>query len=311
MRILLLGDSHLGVERRFWNPPPGWTRAQDHLAALRAALAPAFRAEVELVIHAGDLFDRSRPPPAAVAQAHHLLGALARRVPVVLLAGNHDRHGLGPSLGARDLPAGLRLVDAPGSLDLAGLRLGFVPHRAEAGRWAADARAACAGGVDLLVTHQAFAGARVPGFTFHPGRPAETIGPDQLPPGVGLILSGHVHTAQRLDLGPARVIHPGSTERSSFVEADEPKGAVLIETGGGPLAWRTRWRAHPVRPMLRVRSDEDLDRVVPGALVALPPSALRSLGPLAAARGGIVALPPAVPSPSRRQLPLFPRAAPR
>lgn len=310
MRILLLGDSHLGVERRFWNPPPGWSRAQDHLAALRAALDPAFRDEVELVIHAGDLFDRSRPPPTAVAQAQGLLGALARRVPVVLLAGNHDRFGLGPTLGARDLPAGLHLVDAPGSLDLAGLRLGLVPHRAGVGRWAADARAACAGGVDLLVTHQAFAGSRVPGFTFQPGRPADTLGPDQLPPGVGLVLSGHVHTAQQLDLGPARVIHPGSTERSSFVEADEAKGAVLIEVVGGPPAWRARWRAHPVRPMRRVRDEDDLDRIEPGALVALPPAALRRLGPPAAARGGIVALPPAIPAPSRRQLPLFPRALP-
>ena len=62
MRILHVTDTHLGYEAWFRGAPPGWSRADDHLEAFRLALRPAFQEEVDLVVHSGDLFNRSTPP---------------------------------------------------------------------------------------------------------------------------------------------------------------------------------------------------------------------------------------------------------
>lgn len=301
MRILHLGDTHLGIQRRFWRPPVGWSRADDHLAALRRALAPAFAGEVDLVVHAGDVFDRSRPPPRAVAEARALLVDLSRRVPVLVLAGNHDRRGLQVHLGAG---AGtLTVVDRPCAVSIAGLRIACVPHQRLATDWAATARAAVGGGVDLMVTHQAFAGAEVPGFVFRVGGPSETVDERHLPDGVLAVLNGHIHPRQVLRCGDADVVYPGSTERTSFSESGQQKGTALWTWGTRP---RWRWVDHPTRGMRRVVGEHELDRVVPGELVGVPTPRLKDWGPAVHARGGILALPPARSrAPDRRQLRLF------
>jgi DNA repair exonuclease SbcCD nuclease subunit len=302
MRILHLGDTHLGTVRRAWNPPEHWTRADDHMAAMRHALAPAMREEVDLVVHAGDVFNRSSPPRAAVMAGLALLQAAARRVPVVVLAGNHDRLGLRRNLG----PGGgqLHVIDLPTRLRIGALTLALVPHRRDAAEWAAAAKRVVAGGVDLLVTHQAFAGARVPGLTFRVGHPAETLDARHLPPRVPAVLNGHIHPRQVVPCRDVPVVYPGSTERTSFSESHDVKGVALWDLGRAP-----KWRFHdlPTRPMVTVRRESDLARVRPGTLVGIRPVELRKWAKPAADRGGIVALPPdrRLREPSRAQIPLF------
>jgi DNA repair exonuclease SbcCD nuclease subunit len=77
---------------------------------------------------------------------------------------------------------------------------------------------------------------------------------------VTTLMSGHIHRFQVLtkDLQgcpvPTPVFYPGSTERTSFVEKDEPKGYLVLEieptdkVAGGILK---RWQFHelPARPM--------------------------------------------------------------
>jgi DNA repair exonuclease SbcCD nuclease subunit len=299
MRILQLGDTHLGFQRRTWGGPPGWSPAQDHRAAWQRALEPALRGEVELVIHTGDLFDRSRPPPEDRRWARQQLAALGRRCPVVVLAGNHDRRGLRVHLG-EDLP-GVRIVDEATVLAHGGLRLGFVPHQRQAAAWAATAARVGREGVDLLITHQAFDGCAVPGFRFRPGRPAETVAAHQVPAGVRWVLSGHLHPHQSLRCGAATVVYAGSTVRTSAGEGPGPKGTVIWELGA-EVSWR--FRPHPSRPWLSVREEADLDGVPEAALVSLAPERIRSWGAQVRARGGRVVLPSQRRAP-RAQLRLF------
>ncbi|MGH7695679.1 MAG: metallophosphoesterase, partial [Gemmatimonadaceae bacterium] len=64
VRILLLADTHLGfdlpvrprIERR--------RRGHDFLANYAAALQPALDGAVDLVVHGGDVFNRSRVVPS-------------------------------------------------------------------------------------------------------------------------------------------------------------------------------------------------------------------------------------------------------
>jgi exonuclease SbcD len=299
VRLLHVTDTHLGVDRWYRGAPSGWRRGDDHLAAFRAALAPAFAGEVDLVLHTGDLFDRSRPPPRAVAAAVALLTEVARCVPVLVLPGNHDRRGLRAHLGG-DLP-GVTVVDEAAPVRLAGLRLAIVPYLPDADGWAAAAAFACHGGVDLLLAHQAFDGVRVPGFTFRVGAQADTVGAAHLPVGVRHILCGHIHPRQVVDVGEAVVVHPGSSERTSFGEREETKGTAIWELGGAPT-WRFVDGA--TRPMHVVDGPEDLDAVGAGDLVLLRGAAQDAEVERAAlARGGWVS-PWAPPT---AQLPLFGR----
>jgi len=300
MRILQLGDTHLGLACRTWGGPPGWQRSHDFLRAVEVLLQPALAGEVDLVVHTGDVFDRSSPPRAAVEAAVALFERVADCCPMVVVRGNHDRKGLGKSLGRSR--GNLHIVDEHTVLDVAGLRMALVPHRRQAADWADDAAAVSAGGVDLLVCHQGVDGVRVPGFTFRVGRPAETLGVEHIPAGVRHILSGHIHPRQVVRLGDTEVVYGGSTERTAASEAEQAKGAVVWEWGTAP---RFAFVDGPSRRLVRVKGADDLDRVQPGDFVSMAPRLLRSLGPAVGVRGGILRLPRARPAPSRQQLRLF------
>lgn len=267
MRILHLSDTHLGTERAARGAPRGWRRAEDHALAMEAALRPAFDEQVDLVLHTGDLFDKPNPPTEAIGSAVELLHRASRRVPTVILPGNHDRRGLKTHL--MDLP-GLHICDEPTRLVFGPLALAVVPYYREADAWAAAAAEATGPGVDLLLAHQSFHGSSVPGFRFRAGVHRETVGREHLPRGARLIATGHLHPRQTVRMGDAAVVHTGSTERTSFSEQDEIKGYTLWN-----FDRRVTWTFVdvPTRPMRMLHHIDDLPRVAPGSLVALGPDA--------------------------------------
>ena len=298
MRVLHLTDTHLGHRRTLIGAPRTWSRADDHHEAFVTALMPAMRGEVDLVIHSGDVFDRSRPPPRDVARALEVLSDVARRVPVFVIAGNHDR--LGISRHATVAVPRLTLVDDPRRIEHGGAAFGFVPYAPTAEAFAAAT--ARLGAVDLLVCHQAFDGVEVPRpggrpFTFRVGRQRDTVGPEHLGP-VGAVACGHIHPRQVVRYGAVPVVHPGSTERTAFVERDQTKGFALWHLGS-----RSTWRFVdlPSRPMRVVSSPDDLNVVRPGDQVVVRDRAW--LGP-ALERGALV-VPPRRERGPHEQLRLF------
>lgn len=293
VRLLHVTDTHLGLDAWYEGAPKGWRRADDHHDALHRALEPARRGEVDGVVHTGDVFDRSRPPPRAVFAAAALLTEIATYVPVLVLAGNHDRHGI-----RRHFPDGLpgvRLFDGPARLDFCGVDLAVVPYLREAGAWAAAAT--IAHGADLLLCHQSFDGCRVPGHVFRPGQHAETVAAHQLPH-VSHIACGHLHPRQRFRLGEAEIVMPGSTERTAFVERFQPKGVARWEFGATTTC---RFDDVPTRRMVALEREEDVLGVGPGDLVWLHRSAPEDWAEGARARGGWT-----IPRPKpKRQVALF------
>lgn len=267
MRILHLSDTHLGTERAARGAPRGWRRAEDHALAMEAALRPALEEQVDLVLHTGDLFDKANPPGDAVGSAVELLHRASRRVPTVIMPGNHDRRGLKAHL--MDLP-NLHICDEPTRLTFGGLALAVVPYYREADAWAAAAIEAVGPGADLLLAHQSFHGSSVPGFRFRAGVHRETVGREHLPRGVRLVATGHLHPRQTVRLGDVPVVHCGSTERTSFAEQDETKGYTLWS-----FDRRVTWSFMdlPTRPMRMLHDLAGLDQVAPGTLVALGPEA--------------------------------------
>ncbi|MCP4809289.1 MAG: hypothetical protein GY913_12075 [Proteobacteria bacterium] len=301
MKILHLTDTHLGNHLTVRGAPEGWHRGLDHEAAMARALEPAMRGEVDLVVHSGDVFNRSRPSPDAMRAAARLLTRVARRTPIVVIPGNHDRRGVAKSLPWR--APNIHICERPERLVVGAVALALVPFFRRAGAWADAARRAVGQGVDLLVAHQAFDGAIVPGLVFRAGEQLDTIGEQHLPDGVDHILCGHIHPRQVTVVGETRVVQPGSTERTAFSEAHETKGTAIWSLD---RHISFEFRDLPTRPMRRIQTHEDLAGLQPGTLTQVtgqvPDELVLETGAWLVGSGR-----PRVSPPPRRQLGLFPR----
>ena len=250
IRLLLLGDTHLGL--------PG------HFAPFERALEPAFRGEVDLVVHGGDVFYRSRVKPHLVVEAFAPLKRIADAgIPVMVVPGNHERSAIPYPLFAAH--PGIHIFDGPRTfaLNVAGIRValaGFPNDRdaiaarfddlVERTRWRS-----VESDVRLLCFHQSVEGATVGPIDFTFRRAPDVIPGRSIPIGFGAVLAGHIHRQQVLSMDlsgrplAAPVFYAGSTERTSGAERYEPKGYVTMEiapdSDGGRVS---AWKFHELSP---------------------------------------------------------------
>lgn len=269
-RILLLADSHLGfdlpvrprVERR--------RRGHDFLANYVAALRPALEGEVDLIVHGGDVFDRSKPLPSLAYQAFEPLRRVADRgVPVFIVPGNHERARLPhlrfashPRVFVFDRARTFSVTVRGATIALSGfpyerdVRTRF-PDVLRETQWT-DAPA----DVRVLCVHQCVEGATVGPADYTFTTAADVMRHRDVPADFAVVFSGHIHRHQVLTTDLARrpltspVLYPGSLERTAFAEMGEPKGYMIVRLAAGdvgPSAPRATWefRELPARPMLR------------------------------------------------------------
>jgi exonuclease SbcD len=266
VRVLFLADTHLGfdlpvrprIERR--------RRGHDFLANYATALQPALDGAVDLVVHGGDVFNRSRVVPSLAYQAFAPLARIADAgVPVFVVPGNHER-GRIPHLRFAQHPR-IHIFDRPRTFvaEANAVRValaGFPSERDEVrskfnALMQETAWHAAQADVRLLCLHQAVEGARVANFTFTTA--ADVIRGADIPSGFAAVLSGHIHRQQVLthDLRgrplAAPVLYPGSIERCSFAEVDEEKGYMIVEIARDEAAVRVDWqfKSLPARPLVR------------------------------------------------------------
>jgi DNA repair protein SbcD/Mre11 len=298
IQVLLVADTHLGFDLPFRPRIDRRRRGHDFFANFERALAPALRHEVDLVVHGGDLFFRSRVPEALVDMALTPLVRVAQAgTPVYLVPGNHERSSIPlhlwtahPNLHIFDRPRTFVYGGPKGSLALSGfpfaraVRDSFCSLVDQTGYRGEPAMPR------LLCLHQAIEGARVGvgDYTFRRG--IDVVPGQDIPPGFCAVLSGHIHRAQILthDLRgrpfAAPVIYPGSVERTSFAEREEEKGYYRLTIdpaiGSGGALVDTRFVPLPARPMIclaidtQERSGEGLREHLRQRLAALDPDAV-------------------------------------
>lgn len=278
-RVLLLADTHIGLDFPLNPRIERRRRGFDFLDNFRKALQPALRGQVDAVVHGGDLFDRSRIPDALVQIAlEPLLEAAQAGVPVFLVPGNHERARI--PLQVWRGHENFHVFDQPGSVLLTKKSMqvcisGFPFTRRIQGQFADRVRETGMPGtsadIRLLCMHQAVEGAKVgpADYTFRGGD--DVIRGADLPHGTAAVLSGHIHRSQclRKDLSgrpfTAPVIYPGSVERTAFAEQNERKGYMLLEfrangRDGGHLA-AFQFCPLPARPMVTL--DVQVDNISP------------------------------------------------
>lgn len=115
IRILHFADCHLGYVPA-WLGTLAEQRAQDFFRTFARVVDMACdpASKVDLVVIAGDLFDRHDPDDRTVAEARRQFQRLAdRHLPVVLVPGNHDSIAYAASIYKRETFPGVTRVTCP------------------------------------------------------------------------------------------------------------------------------------------------------------------------------------------------------
>lgn len=224
---------------------------------------------MDALIHGGDLFFRSKIPEQLANLVYEpLLKVAANGIPVLLVPGNHERSRLPENLFLNHENIHVFREPTTVVLEIGGYQIafgGFPFVRRTAGYSFNDVvertgLLSTRADLKILCMHQAVHGARVGpvGFMFRKG--ADVIGLDQFPTDLDLIISGHIHRYQvlRTDHGQL-LIYPGSIERTSFAEQDEPKGYCILHVDDIDLNQQeVEFVQLPTRPMTQVRVPDHL-----------------------------------------------------
>lgn len=298
IRVLLLADSHIGIDLPVRPRVKRRRRGHDFVANQQAALDRALAGDVDVVVHGGDVFDMPDVDASIAYQALEPLRRVAEAgVPVFVVPGNHERSRIPhvrfashPRVHVFDVPRTFTIEVRGATLALAGFpyerggvrtqlpdllsRTGWLPGCADA---------------SLLCIHHCVEGATVGPSDFTFRYAADVIRGRDIPAGFAAVLSGHIHRHQVLttDLAgrplAAPVLYPGSVERTALAEIGEPKGYLVLDVPiqGGGVTWE--FRSLPARPMILERlvrdgtGPEGLDRAVREKVAAAPADAVLTI----------------------------------
>lgn len=279
MRILHTSDWHLGRSFHRVNLLQAQRTFIDHL------VATVRDEQVDVVLVAGDVYDRAVPPLAAVElfdDALHRLAALG--VPAVMISGNHDSpRRLGVAAGLigragihlRTDPAGCAdpvvLADGHGDIALYGLpylepalvREEFRAERtshpavleAAMDRIRADLASRPAGTRSVVLAH-----AFVVGGTPSDSERDITVGgvaavPAEVFDGIDYTALGHLHGCQTVT---ERIRYSGSPLAYSFSESTHRKSMWLVDLAADGAVDARRLDTPVPRPLARLRGPLDV-----------------------------------------------------
>ncbi len=287
MRILHTADWHLGKVLK------GRERTPEIRQALQALLELVRSERIELVLIAGDLFDRSVVSTEAEAAAFEFfLGLRELGVPALVIAGNHDSRerleALSPllSLTGATVFGNLRFAEQGGVVEALGARVALLPFLSErrlvkagdllqgdSAEWKKtygqgmglilkNLATGFSGDLNLLMAHLTVEGGQLGGgeFTFHTTN-TYAIQPGDFPQTLSYVALGHLHRQQQVCEAPV-AWYAGSLIQLDFGESENSnQGALIVELEPGrpPLVHpvRARWG----KPLKTFRlSRETLDR---------------------------------------------------
>lgn len=259
LRILHTADWHVGrtIARR--------SRIEEHRAVLAEIAEIATGRAVDVVVVAGDLFDRQNPGPDAERVVYDALADLRRAVPrVIVVAGNHDSprrwEALAPlatgiHISARiDDDLARHIVDVEGA-DGTRARVACLPwvperHFITAAHVSGNEPPPFADGISsllhglvslaaedglpvVLAGHLNAAGALLGGGERPRAVADDTAVPvDAFPAQLSYAALGHIHRPQRVG-GTGAVYYSGSVLALDFAECRDEKRVVIAEVGDG------------------------------------------------------------------------------
>jgi DNA repair protein SbcD/Mre11 len=264
MRIVHTADWHVG---RIWKSITRLdetARVLDHLAGYLE------REKIDLLLVAGDVFDTANPSAEAEQLVFEFFRRLgAKKIPAVVIAGNHDSPGridaysnladlagvhligkprnpsqggtfaIGTASGETAIVAGLPFaspgvfaatLELPG--DLTHSKTLYAEKFREAASCLAEAfKPEC---VNVFMAHTSLEGA-VLGNSERQAHLGEewTAAPQTLPKTAQYVALGHIHKPQRLQSAPVPTEYAGSPLQLDFGEAGQEKTFVVVDVHPG------------------------------------------------------------------------------
>jgi exonuclease SbcD len=262
MRFLHTSDWHVGKTLR------GRSRIDEHEAIRCEIVEIAVREKVDCLLVSGDIFDSYAPSPEAERLVYNFFAELlARKIPAVIIGGNHDHprrlaaiRQLLDHLGIymRPEPAAPSaggIIDFRNGDELAKIAvLPFVPERkivdvcqmmAPEENWYAEysdrvarmleklSEAFSTKTVNILVAHLYVHGSQTSGSEreIHVAQPY-AISAQRLPATAHYVALGHLHRPQNIS-APSPCNYAGSPLQLDFGEQGQQKEVVLIEAHPG------------------------------------------------------------------------------
>lgn len=300
IRLLLFADTHLGIDKPQKPRINRRRRGDDFERNLLRIINTAKTLKIDLAVHGGDIFYRSRIPPELTSSVFDLLSQFPQAgIPLYVIPGNHERSKIPhPLLAVRP---GIHVFHQPQtrvftknsiSLSISGFPFHRSIRKVFQSLYLQTNIDSVTSDFKLLCFHQAVQGATVGvhNYTFRQGDDVIPHASLDLP--VDAILSGHIHRAQILTVRRKQqpdlpVIYPGSIERTAFAERNEPKGFFIIEcrmNADGHKTIHTTFRELPARPMIQLHLDirdmnrEQIRRLIVQKIAEYPPDAIVAIG---------------------------------
>jgi DNA repair exonuclease SbcCD nuclease subunit len=264
LRIAHLADTHLGYVMFGKSDPVSGRnqRAIDIERSFEAAVSDILTRQVDLVLHAGDVFHHTRPSWSTLA---HFVRQMRRLeiagIPAVVIAGNHDT----PRMRTTGSVYGLLALALPGTRFFTGyeaeeepfpeldLRVHGVPHGALTNPDPPTPLPdpTCR---NVLVTH-----GDAPGHDLWRGHePGEVeLRGNLLDSEFDYIALGHVHLRGSTGIN---AWYSGSTERTSWGDQQAQPGYALVTLGAKSKAPHVEYIDLPARPMITLEPIDAAER---------------------------------------------------
>jgi DNA repair protein SbcD/Mre11 len=262
MRFLHTSDWHVGKNLVV-------SRLAEHKAVLAEILDIAVRERVDCILISGDMFHSRSPHPDDEQLVFGFFAELARRkIPAVVICGNHDHPRRLAALRGLLSPLGIHVCPEPARPDDGGIvpitargeraLIAALPH--VSARYVVDswqlldperdwykdyaervagmievlARRFTAATVNILLGHMFLNGADASGseWTVHVGLPY-AVPPARLPAAAQYVAVGHLHRPQDVTGAPVPTRYAGSPLQLDFGERDQRKSVTIVDAVAG------------------------------------------------------------------------------
>lgn len=255
MRLLHFSDTHLGFQAFDRVNAEGInTREQDVYDAFAHVVDRILEVRPDVVVHSGDFFHRPSPSNRALTFGLEQLRRICdARIPVVLIAGNHETP---KTVYNSPILRALRSLDCVypvfgeiwEQFDFGDVVVHGVPHINDNRLLYAELERLqpVAGKFNVLLLHTSL------GKRFLMDEYGEQVFPVEFESklaGFQYIALGHWHNCQKIDLHPA-AWYAGSIERLSDTEIGVEKGFLKLEIGNSNMPDIT-FEVVPTRPWLK------------------------------------------------------------
>lgn len=243
MKVAVTGDWHVGCLTYGVLDPKGRnSRLKDVEATVKKIYEYCRDNQVDLLVHAGDVFHTNKPTPDEQLIFYSFLMAMSQaNVPVRVIIGNHDYNS---QLGKADALKLFRKMKIPGvkiyaktDAEVIGdCNYIFFPYAGDE----PDFKSCLQVGMpNILVCHSHLEGALVGAEPFEIKDDRATKF-KELP--VNAVFAGHFHKPQVLSREPL-AFYPGSIQAVDFNERMDVKGIVVVDTDTmkyTPVGFKTR-----------------------------------------------------------------------